>query len=114
MTDAFFPLFKCDPVLCSHEPPATPIDGCGVILPINIHDASNCGNVFPVERTIENQPNAEHEVQYETMINYTCPGPQVKQSQVDYLKNNFTFEFDGANTPSTYIQTLQAYCEIDK
>ena len=52
--------------------------------------------------------------QYETTVNYTCPSPNVKQFEIDYLKNNFTFEITGATTPSTYIQDLQAFCEIDK
>ena len=52
--------------------------------------------------------------QYETTVNYTCPSSNVKQFDIDYLKNNFTFEITGANTPSTYIQDLQAFCEIDK
>ena len=110
--DEQLPLFKCDPVQCTHEPPDVPAEGCGIVLPIDIHDCID--KQYPVEQVEENKPAADNLIQYETTINYTCPSADVKQSEVDYLKNNFTFDFPEAITPSTYIHTLQAYCEIDK
>ena len=114
IVDELLPLFKCEPVLCDHEPPSGPDPGCGVIDPGDIHTCSS--KQFPIEGKVVNQPGlADNEMkQYETTVNYTCPSSNVKQFDIDYLKNNFTFEITGATTPSTYIQDLQAFCEIDK
>ena len=110
--DEQLPLFKCEPVECTHEPPALPSEGCGIKNPIDIHTCIN--KEYPAEMVVENQPNADNLIQYETTINYTCPSSTVKQFDVEYLKNNFTFDFPDAITPSTYVQNLQAYCDIDK
>ena len=111
--NAQLPLFKCEPVNCDHAPPILPDKGCeNIVLATDIH---NCNNkIFAAERTIENQPNTANEFQYETIINYTCPHSKVKQSSVDYLRGNFSFDFTTATDPYTYVPTLQAYCEIDK
>ena len=106
------PLFKCEPVRCTHLPPVLPEKGCNIVLPTNIH---NCNEkIFAAERAVENQPDPSNETQYETKINYTCPSSAVAQSSVEYLKGNFSFDFPNTNSLSTYIPTLQAYCEIDK
>ena len=109
------PLFKCEPVLCDFDPPPSPDPGCGAVEPADIHTCTS--KQFPVENITINQPGLadnNNMKQYETTVNYTCPSPNVKQYNIEYLKNNFTFELPGATTPSTYIQELQAYCEIDR
>ena len=110
--DELLPLFKCEPVLCDHDPPQPPDPGCGIVEPPDIHTCAD--KQFPAQATVINKPSSDNMVQYETTVNYTCPSPTLKQYQIEYLKNNFTFDIPDAITPSTYIHDLQAYCEIDK
>ena len=106
------PLFKCEPVMCNYEPPVIPDNGCDIVEPSKIHECST--KIFASEKTIQVQPSDQTEMQYGTTIEYKCPSSSVAQDSVDYLKNNFTFDFTDTTSPATYISSLQAYCEIDK
>ena len=114
--DEILPLFKCEPVLCDHDPPPLPDPdpACENLDPANIH---NCpSKQFPPKNITINQPGLADDSmkQYETTVDYMCPDPAIKQYEIEYLRNNFSFVLPDVTTPSTYVQNLTAYCEIDK
>ena len=98
--------------MCNYDPPVIPDIGCDTVEPSKIHECQD--KIFASVKMIQVQPSDVSEKQYGTTIDYKCPGPTVEQDSVDYLKNNFTFDFTDTATPSTYISNVEAYCDIDK